>query len=434
MKKFLVLLFLINFIFIHGTGFGDFNIFTERKIVIDPLQNLGGEDDDYLIESLGEQLRLLFSKAPFITLTDRERDFLLTLSLEEEYAETFAQTDGSINYRLKPHVLLGPSLSAKHHLHITGSYRLLAAETAEAGAGLEVRIDVYNAMTDLVWDSILVSGDLSNFIEDPQGFLYPFLSRFLHYTIYRMNLSADPPDAVIWVDDRLVGIGNAANIIVTPGLHRITVMHDNYREYRDLVQVSEDGYVKHVALQPETDIVEYTITTTPEGARVLLDEHFMGRTPLQISVGPRNRTLTLSKEGYRTESLIVQDLSHERRGLHFNLIQAHMEEELKARAERQRTWAKGLSYAGFGLLITSIFFGIQETAKQQEADLYSGINPDRAHDAQKASDMYSSLLISSLVLAGGLFTFSFVKTVQYFNTYNRVTDYGVPIVGAEVAF
>ena len=130
----------------------------------------------------------------------------------------------------------------------------------------------------------------------------------------------------------------------------------------------------------------------------------------------------------------VQDLSHERRGLHFNLIQAHMEEELKARAERQRTWAKGLSYAGFGLLITSIFFGIQETAKQQEADLYSGINPDRAHDAQKASDMYSSLLISSLVLAGGLFTFSFVKTVQYFNTYNRVTDYGVPIVGAEVAF
>ena len=86
------------------------------------------------------------------------------------------------------------------------------------------------------------------------------------------------------------------------------------------------------------------------------------------------------------------------------------------------------------ILITSIYFGIQETSKQQEADLYSSSDPARADDAQAASDIYNSLLISSLVLAGGFFTFSFIKTVQYFNTYNQISDYGVPIVSAEVAF
>jgi len=434
MKKFLVLLLLILFISVHGTTFGDFNIFLQRKIIVDPLENRGGEDEDYLVENLSEQLRLLISKAPFISLTDRERAFLLTLSLEEEYGELFAQTDRSITYRLKPHVVPGPTDTVDYPLYVRGSYRLHKVKTADEGAGLEVQIDVYNAMTDMAWNPVFLSGNLSDFIDDPQGFLYPFLSQFLRYTIYRVNLSAEPPDALIWVDDRLVGIGSVTNVVVTPGLHRITVMHDGYREYRDLVQVSEDGYVKHVALRPETALIQYDITTTPAGVRVYLDENYLGSTPLSVSAGPYNRTLTVSKEGYRTESIIVQDLPQQGGGLHISLIQTAMEEELEAKAKRQQKWAKGLSYVGFGLLITSIYFGIQETSKQQEADLYSSSDPDRAADAQTASDMYNSLLISSLVLAGGVFTFSFIKTVQYFNTYNRISDYGVPIVSAEVAF
>ena len=434
MKKSLVLLVLILFVSVHGTTFGDFNIFMQRKIIVDPFENRGEEDDGYLAENLSEQLRLLISKAPFISLTDRERAFLLTLSLEEEYGEIFSQTDGSINYRLKPHVVLGPTDTVDYPLYVRGNYRLHKGEIADLGARIEIQIDVYNAMTDMAWSPVLLSVNLSDFVDDPQGFLYPFLPQFLRYTIYRVNLSAEPPDALIWVDDRLVGIGSVTNVVVTPGLHRITVMRDGYREYRDLVQVSEEGYVKHVALQPETRLTQYDITTTPEEVRVYLDENYLGSTPLSISVGPYDRTLTLSKEGYRTESIIVQDLPQEGGGLHINLLQTGVEGGLNREAERHQKWAKGLSYVGFGLLITSIYFGIQETSKQQEADLYSSSDPARADDAQAASDIYNSLLISSLVLAGGFFTFSFIKTVQYFNTYNQISDYGVPIVSAEVAF
>jgi hypothetical protein len=434
MKKLLVLLSLMLFISVHGTGLGDFNIFTQRRIIVDPLQNIGPEDEDYLAEILTEQLQLLLRSAPFISLTDRERSFLLTLSLEEEYAERFAQTNGSIGYRLTPRVMAGPSETADYPLHLSGTYRLVSEEEFADTKVLEVQITVFNAMTDESSEPVLLSGALADFIDDAQTFLYPFLTQFLRYTIYRMNLSTEPSDALIWVDDRFVGVGNASNVIVTPGSHRISISRDGYREYRDLVQVSRDGFTRHIILQPETALTQYHITTTPEDVRVFLDVNYAGTTPLKITVGPNNRTLTLRREGYRTETIVVQDLPKEGGGVHFNLLQRALAKDLNERAERQLKWAKGLSYVGLGLLASSIFFGIQETSKQQEADLYGSTDPVRAAEAQEASDVYNALLISSLVLAGGFFTFSFVKTVQYFNTYNYMSDFGVPILSTEVAF
>jgi hypothetical protein len=434
MKKLFTLLLLVLFFSVHGLGLGDFNIFLQRKIIVGPLENLGEQEDNYLIENLSEQLRLLIIKAPFISLTDRERAFLLTLSLGDEYRETFEQTDGKINYRLEPVTVLGDLDLEDYPLYISGNYALHTGQEPDSEVELKLQIDVYNTMTDTAREPVFIEGNLSDFIDDPQDFLYPFLSEFLLYTIYRMNLTAEPPDALISVDDQLVGIGTVINVLVTPGLHRITVRRDGYREYRDLVQVPEDGYWKHVALQPETRTVLYDIATTPEGAKVYLDASYLGSTPLSVSIGPHDHTLTLSMDGYRTESIVVQDLPPEGGILHFGLIEAGIEEELKRKAERHRKWAKGLSYVGLGVLVTSIFFGIQTTSKQQEADLYSSTDPSRADEAQAASDLYNTLLISSLVLAGGIFTFSFIQEVQYFNTYNQISEYDVPIVSTEVAF
>ena len=434
MKKLLTLLLLVLFISVHGTGLGDFNIFLQRKIIVGPLENLGEPKDNYLAENLSEQLRLLIKKAPFISLTDRERAFLLTLSLGDEYRQTFEQTDGKINYRSEPVAVLGDFALEDYPLYVSGNYTLHTGQEPDKEVGLKLQIDVYNTMTDTAREPVFIEGNLSDFIDDPQDFLYPFLSEFLLYTIYRINLTAEPPDALISVDDQLVGIGTAKNILVTPGLHRITVRRDSYREYQDLVQVPEDGYWKHVVLQPETRTVRYDIATTPDGAKVYLDASYLGSTPLSVSIGPYDRTLTLSMEGYRIESIVVQDLPPEGGGLHFGLIEAGIEEELKRKAERHRKWARGLSYVGLGVLVTSIFFGIQTTSKQQEADLYSSTDPGHADEARAASDLYNTLLISSLVLAGGVFTFSFIQTVQYFNTYNRISEYDIPIVSAEVAF
>ncbi len=436
MKKIFTIPFLVLFITVHGTGFGEFNIFLQRRIIVDSLENRGEQVDDYLRENLTEQLYLLIADAPFVSLTDRERAFLLTLSLGEEYADVFELTDGNIRYRLEPSVVRGDFDRKDYPLYVSGHYQVIRPQPDSTDeTSLKLQIDVYNTMSERSRDPVIVQGRLEDFIDEPHSFLFPFLPEFLRYTIYRMNLTADPPDALISVDEELIGIGTAESILVTPGLHRISVRSDGYREYRDLVQVQEDGYRKHVTLDPETRIIQYLLSTTPDGADVYLDEKYLGSTPLLISVGPSNKTLTFSREGYRTESVVVQDLPATGGELHFGLIEAGIAEDLERKAERHRKRAKGLSYAGFAVLVSTIVFGIQTTAKQQEADLYSGTDPDRAADAQAASDLYNTLLISSIVLAGGIFTFSFAQTVQYFKTYNKISEYEqIPIVRTEVAF
>jgi len=309
-----------------------------------------------------------------------------------------------------------------------------APEEAETPV-LRIRLFVRNLMTDTEDAVIELEGSLSGFIDAPRGFLIPILPEFLRYTIYRVTFTAEPPEALIFLDDRLIGIGEAQDVLVTPGLHRLAVQEEGYRTYRDLVQVSADGFSRHVRLQKEQRLTRYYLTTTPDGVAVYLDEEFQGYTPLSLTVGPRNRTMTLSKEGYRTETVAVLDLPAGGGKLNVGLIEAGVSEQLKQKAERHRKRGKYLSWAGLGVLSSSIFFGVMSTLKAQESDLYQTSDPSRSSDARSASETYSILLYSSLAAAGGIFVFSFVETVQYFKTYNRIAEYEqIPLVSTELAF
>jgi hypothetical protein len=421
-----------------------FNLFSQRKIIIGSLENTGEPQYGYLAESLQDQIFLLISDAPFIALTDQERDFLLTLSLREEYEETFAASGRTIRYRLEPIVTKGEVVDGdtppgavrmeEYPLYVYGSYEVHAIEENDDHI-LRLLIHVRNLMTDREDETIELEGGLSRFIDTPRNFLFPLLPEFLRYTIYRANFTAEPPEALIFVDDRLTGIGEARDILVTPGLHRVVVREDGYQEYRDLVQITEDGFARHVTLQREQHLIRYLVTSTPDGAQVYLDEKYKGETPLSIVVDPSVRTITLSKEGYRTESVAVRDLPPAGGGLQFGLIEAGVDEELRQKAERHKRGGKYLSWAGLGVLGTSILFGVMSTLKAQESDLYQASDPARSEDARSASNLYTTLLYSSLILAGGIFTFSFIETVQYFKTYNRIAEYEqIPLVSTEVAF
>ena len=54
---------------------------------------------------------------------------------------------------------------------------------------------------------------------------------------------------------------------------------------------------------------------------------------------------------------------------------------------------------------------------EQNADLYSGSDQQRYEDSLKKASTYGTLTAVSVVAAVGLFTFSFVEMVRYFNLY-----------------
>jgi hypothetical protein len=440
MRKILAIPVLFLFFFGHSTVFGDFNIFLERKIIVGPFENRGDAKYDYLNVNLREQLYLLLADAPFITLTDRERAFVSDLSEQDEYEGLFSEAGGRISNRVDPHVVKGASSEQDYPLYISGRYTVHRDETVEPETGavseprIHLEIDVLNTMTGTEQETVVLGGALEDFIKNPRDSLFPFLPSFLRYTVYRTTITTNPAEALIFIDGDLVGAGAAEDILVTPGLHRIIVRHGGYKEYRDLI-VFEEGSRRHIELQPLTDIVHYHIVSTPAGALVYLDERYQGTTPLSIAVGPDSRTLTLSREGYRSASMAIKSLPQEGGQLHFGLIEADMAAELQRKAERHKQRARILSWTGVGVLGSSVIFGIMTTLRQQEAELTRDTDPDRSGRLQNESDLYNTLLISSLCIAGGIFTFSFVDTVNYFKTYSRMVDYEqIPIVKTEVSF
>jgi hypothetical protein len=431
MKKLCILILLLLFFSVYVTGFGSGNPFKQRKIIVGTFTNKGADSYDYLSESLRETLYSSFISVPFITLTDNERNFLQKLAEDEAYREPFAQAGSTIGYRLEPEVQKGEGVGEGYPLFISGDYETGFAE--DTGELLTLTIEVYNTITRS-YLFYTVEGILVEYFERPGTFFAPFFDRFLRYKTYRATFTTEPPDALIFLDGKLVGTGSAPGLLVVPGSHRIRVRRNGYEEFSDLFQITADPFSRHIVLQREQNRISYRITTNVEDARVYIDEQYIGTAPVRLSVGLDDRTLTLIKDGYRTGSITLEDLPEEGGEVFIGLIQIGIQEELFQKAERHKKRAKILSWAGFGSIGGAILFGVLSTLNQQEADLLEDTNPQGSDDADRRATLYSYLTVSSLVLAGGIFTFSFVETLKYFNLYSRTPLREIPLVTEEVAF
>ena len=85
-----------------------------------------------------------------------------------------------------------------------------AAVSAVSEPRIRLEIDVFNTMTGSSREPVLLEGTLSGFINNPRELLFSFLTRFLRYTVHRATITADPPDALIFVDDELIRSGDSS--------------------------------------------------------------------------------------------------------------------------------------------------------------------------------------------------------------------------------
>ncbi len=431
MKKLCVLLVLSLFFTEYVIGFGSGNPFQQRIIIIGSFTNKGADSYNYLSVSLRETLYSSFISVPFITLTDEERNFLQRLAEDDAYRESFAQAGSTIGYRLEPQVLKGEGVSEDYPLFIRGYYEIGFAEGN--GESLTITIEVYNAITQST-QLYVIEGALVDYFEEPGSFIAPFFDRFLRYKTYRATFTTQPPDALIFLDGKLVGTGSASSLLVVPGSHRIRVRRNGYKEFSDLFQITADPFTRHIVLQREEDRTFYHISTNVDDVQVYIDEQYFGIAPVYLSVGFEDRTLTLIKEGYSTELIALEDLPVDGGEVFITLIRTGIQEELLQKAERHKKRAKILSWTGFGSLGGAILFGVLSTLNQQNADLLENTDPQGADDADRRATVYSYLTVSSLVLAGGIFTFSFIETLKYFNIYSRTPIREIPLVTKEVPF
>ena len=148
----------------------------------------------------------------------------------------------------------------------------------------------------------------------------------LHFKLTRMlgaiTVKTEPPGAQVTVDDQLRGITTTDGLNladITSGVHRVTVTHEDYRSVTQEVTVTNHGDTA-LSIPLEGSPGKLTITTTPPGATIYLNEKEYGTSQLDIpELAPGTYTLRVKLKGYKEASQQVMLAPNRSQTSAFNL-------------------------------------------------------------------------------------------------------------------
>ena len=119
---------------------------------------------------------------------------------------------------------------------------------------------------------------------------------------YKLRVVTNPPDAEIWIDDKLQGHSPLTMTLNSPRIGRLTATHKGYVEVSREIEPSSGGQPQELNLDLEQSGVYLTVTSQPKNAVLRLDGVAQGVTPLNLELDPaylgRTIELTAAAEGY----------------------------------------------------------------------------------------------------------------------------------------
>jgi len=410
----LKLYFILFLLFCTATARADFNPFTQKLIAIGPFTNSGDPQYDYLGPMLEDGLYEYALHIPFFTLTDGERAALMRIAGEAEYAVAYEEAGNRLGFRLLPVVVRSVSDAGRAigSVFVEGSYRVSVDET------VSLSISAYHGPDRKEYAYHETETSLYDVVQHPERHLIDFFRKFLRYKTHLVRFIVEPDDSLVFVDETLLSVGSNDSLLLTPGAHRIRVTKNGYTSYNDLLQVRGEEVTFRATLQREEtgDPVLYKVT--PAGTRIYNGERFIGTSPVAAALSKKERTVTFSKEGYINRTVI----QGEREGAtqyETSLVSGEMKTATIEQALRHKKGSETLYYAGLGMTGVSILFGIGKTSYQQQADLYRSSDASRHSEALQTADTLGYLTAASVAVTAGIFIFSFIEILKYFDLYHE---------------
>jgi formylglycine-generating enzyme required for sulfatase activity len=123
--------------------------------------------------------------------------------------------------------------------------------------------------------------------------------------VYRVRLTQNLPEAEIFVSGVLAGTGRELDINLKPGTHALTVKEVSHLDVNRTLVVDGGGDVEIIEITLEPATQKIVLTSEPSGARVFVDEGFVGETPLQAELLRGQRELRFELDGYVTETRVL---------------------------------------------------------------------------------------------------------------------------------
>ncbi|MCR9132777.1 MAG: PEGA domain-containing protein [bacterium] len=127
---------------------------------------------------------------------------------------------------------------------------------------------------------------------------------------------AQAMDATVFIDDQVVDINRAVNL--EEGTHQLRIEKTGYRTITEEIIVSADQNIRKYEMEPmQTQLV--TVTSSPENARIEINDVERGSTDYQGFLFPGNYFIRVAKNGYKTIQQSIEVVDGDTNAFHFEL-------------------------------------------------------------------------------------------------------------------
>lgn len=134
-------------------------------------------------------------------------------------------------------------------------------------------------------------------INVPNGSKTPYHLPVLVPIWGRLQVVCEPRNAEVWLDGEKLGeAGIFPKVII--GEHTVTLRAQGYRPEEFTVLIEEDKLTQ--VEKKMSDQCDFTLSSSPEGAKIELNGKKVGTTPMHFDIGGGTYMLTLSKHRYKT--------------------------------------------------------------------------------------------------------------------------------------
>lgn len=115
-----------------------------------------------------------------------------------------------------------------------------------------------------------------------------------------VTILTEPPGGNLYVDGKFRGVTPASVDNLILGRHEILIQKTGYEDYRDVISAATEKNIKYTEyLVPLPNSGFLSITSTPYGADVLIDERATGKTPTNLQrISAGKHSIRLVKAGY----------------------------------------------------------------------------------------------------------------------------------------
>ncbi|MEX2495971.1 MAG: PEGA domain-containing protein [Woeseia sp.] len=132
----------------------------------------------------------------------------------------------------------------------------------------------------------------------------------------KLTVRTDPEvDAIVTVDDTIVGTAPYGPLVLEPGIHSVSVTADRFLPYSDRLSIAGLDRHQQLYVQLVPRWAEVKITSNPAGATVYRGEDRAGTTPATLELMEGSHALSVVRDGYKAWDGIITAAPNENRVL-----------------------------------------------------------------------------------------------------------------------